>query len=204
MRSTASLFSAVFMLLTASLLSPAGHATVALDIQNGVPADQLIANALADGLTVDQIADQIAQEVGSANIGMFAGALVRTVAAATDTSPGDPILVAAVNAAVGAAAANNHPGRQPGRAYAMNSANFAPVAVASIRATTGILALSRVAPTALAGILARGPGAPGGPPRVRAGGSGGGGGALVEDAICEAIGSEPGCLDNLGGSPFQD
>lgn len=181
--------------IAAFLLMPLnGQANIASGIQNGVPADQVIANALADGLTLDQIADQIAQQVGSANIGMFAGALARVAAAATDTSPGDPSLVAAVNAAIGAAAGNNHSAQSAGQAYAMNAANFAPVDVSAIRGTTGVLSLSSIAPSNMGlSIAGRRGGAPGaGAPGA---GSGGGGGRGIQDAVCEAVGSEPGCLD---------
>jgi len=181
---------AALALLGALLLLPLyGQASISSDIEAGRSADEVIANALAEGLTVDQIADQIAQEVGSANIGMFAGALLRVVAAATDSDSNDASLGAAVNAAIGQAAANNHSGRAFGRAYASNSANFQPMSVSAIRNITGMLAFSSAAPwfiVRMAGVRELG---------ARAGGSGGGGGGAVGDALCEAVGSEPGCLD---------
>lgn len=179
--------------LVALALAPfQSQANIASDIDAGVPADQVIANALAAGMTIDEVMDAVAQEVGSANIGMFAGSAARTLAVATDTSPGDTAVVTAVNAAVGAAAARNYSPRSTGQAYAANSGNFQPVSTSAIRQTTGVLSLSRTAPTI--GTLAVGPGR--GAPAVSAvtGGSGGGGGQAVEDALCEAIGSEPGCL----------
>ena len=168
------------------LLPLHSHATVAGDIASGLAADQVIANALADGLTISQIADQIAQEVGSSSIGLFRAAFARTVATATDTDFGDTTLQTVINAAIGTANANNYPGRGAGAAYVVNSARFAPVAAASIRGTTGILALSSITVV----VSGRNGGRSGAPP-----GGGGGGSSLGREAACEGRGSEPGCLE---------
>ncbi|MCC5888478.1 MAG: hypothetical protein JJT88_18735 [Gammaproteobacteria bacterium] len=178
-------------LLIAALLPFSSHASVSGDIGNGVPADQVIANGLARGLDIDAVMDQIAQVVGSGQIGQFAGSAIRTLAAATDTPANDPALTASVNAALGSAAGKGYPATNVGQAYAANSASFQPVATAAIRAITGLMSLRAAAPSArmVAGLGAPRAAAARGP------GSGGGGGRGVQDALCEAVGSEPGCLD---------
>lgn len=183
---------ALIALLGALLWPLQGQASISSDIEAGLPADTVIANALAEGLTIDQIADQIAQEVGSDRIGLFAGPLRRTLAVATDMDDGDTGLVTAVFSAIGQAAGRGHSGRQVGRAYALNSTNYQPASASSIRAITGVLGISTAAPTfAMVSAVGR-------PAAVAVAGaapSGGGGGQGVQDAICEAVGSEPGCLE---------
>jgi hypothetical protein len=164
-------FTAVAMLL---LLPFAAQADIAGDIEAGLSADEVVANALAEGMSLDQVMNEIAQVVGSDTVGMFAGAAARAYAAQTGANVGDASVITAVNSAVGAAASANFSATSTGLSYAMNSANFIPS--------------SSVGRSATPGGGAPGGGAPGG-------GSGGGGGQVVEDALCEAAGSEPGCLD---------
>lgn len=189
------------MLITITLILFAGNAwaTIANDIDQGVPADVIIAEALADGLSLTEILDEIAQAVGSSNIGLFQGAAMRVAAAATEMPMDSAAVQNSVNAALGRAAAQNHTGRSSGQAYAMNNANFQSVPVERITSVTGILPITAIAPPGGSG---RGFGVGSGAVGARGFGGGGGGGGFVEDAICESVGSEPGCLGEIGRSPF--
>jgi hypothetical protein len=164
---------AVAMLL---LLPFAAQADIAGDIEAGVSAEEVVANALAEGMSIGDVMSEVAQVVGSQNVGMFASAAARAYARQTGSDVSSPDVMTAVNNAVGAAAGAGFPGTSAGAAYASNSANFVP--------------------STLAGGAGGAGGSPGGRPGAGAGGgSGGGGGQVVEDALCEAAGSEPGCLD---------
>lgn len=136
------------MLITITLILFAGNAwaTIANDIDQGVPADVIIAEALADGLSLTEILDEIAQAVGSSNIGLFQGAAMRVAAAATEMPMDSAAVQNSVNAALGRAAAQNHTGRSSGQAYAMNNANFQSVPVERITSVTGILPITAIAP----------------------------------------------------------
>ncbi|MDZ7825589.1 MAG: hypothetical protein U5R48_05695 [Gammaproteobacteria bacterium] len=158
------------------LLPFAAQADIAGDIEAGVPADQVVANALAEGMSIGEIMLEIAQQVGSDNVAMFQAAAaqrLRSVDRRRCKRSGRGRRREQRDGGSRHGELVRHQRRQRLRLEPRELCVLQPGRRLPVRAGAGT----------------------GGRPGAGGAGSGGGGGQNVEDALCEAAGSEPGCLD---------
>lgn len=185
----------VRLLLALTLLAGSAEATasVADDISAGLPADVVIANAIKEGKTLEEILDEIARIVGSDNIGQFAEAARHTLAVVTGSREESTEVRAAANVAIAATAARNYPPTAAGNAYLAAAGVFTLStgellsSIAGNYRTVGSLVPSLESIKGLTGQNLE----------QLASLNASTGGRVVESALCQAAGSQPGCLSSF-------
>jgi hypothetical protein len=157
----------------------------------GMTAEAVIAAGLQAGLTLEEIMLAIAEYVGSDSIDDFRAAATRVAAIAVGVPQTDPLVIAAVRAAIGSAQAP--PGFTGTAPATFSTAPDAPVmaqeSAASILAISGRSSVIDIA-SSITGTRPAGNGLTGlgGEPRENPGGR------LDQFTLCQIVASENGCL----------